>query len=251
MGLPSISKLDISPNKVVKLMMADQFRATKSLPFLAGVDVSEFPPDADLNDLIDTFQDQGFSGLLNYPSSGEIGSAEFVAMAEQGGGNADEYQTMLHSGEMAMLEECRQKEYTGVGYARELELIRLAHQRDIFTAAYAFTPQQAADMAAAGADCICGHCGGTGGGLVGHAATADHETAGRRLNSIMEGAKSVNPDILFFGHGGPFTSPEDTVLMYRYCKADGFIAGSAIDRIPIEKAIISAAKEFKAAKIQN
>ncbi len=247
MGLPSITKLDISPNEVVKLMMVDQFRATKQLPFLAGVDVSEFPADGDLNDLIDTFCDQGFSGLLNYPSSGEIGSAEFVAMAERGGSSDDEYQAMLHSGEMAMLEECRRKERDGVGYSRELELIRIAHDRDIFTAAYAFTPEQAADMARAGADCICGHCGGTGGGLVGHAETADHETASRRLNAIMGGARAVNPNILFFGHGGPFVTPEDTSVMYRYCKADGFIAGSAIDRIPIEKAVIGAAQAFKSA----
>ena len=235
MGLPSITRLDISTNDAVKSMMKDQFLSTKDIPIICGINVGEFPPDGDLNELIDDFMPYGFSGVMNYPTAGEVASPEFVALAEKEG----------REDELKMFEECREKEAAGTGYARELELIRAAHERDLFTIVYAFTPQQAADMAMMGADCVAGHCGGTGGGLVGHTATTTHKAGAYRLQEILTAARKVNPDIIVLGHGGPFSTPEDTAMLYRYSDVDGFIGGSAIDRIPIEKAVIEAAREFK------
>ena len=240
-GLPSIARLDGSTNDAVKSMMKDQFRATKSIPIICGINVAEFSRDGDLNELIDSFMPYGFSGVLNYPSAGEVASDEFVAVAEKGG----------VKDELAMFDQSRENERNGVGYAREIELIKTAHDRDIFTMAYAFTPEQAADMAQAGADMIAGHCGGTGGGLVGHGATVTYEEGGKRLQEIALGARDVNPNIIVLGHGGPFAKPEDTMHMYEYCRVDGFIAGSAIDRIPIEEAVVKAAEAYKSHDLKH
>lgn len=246
-GLPSIAKPERPTNQMVKEMMAEQFRATAQIPIICGINVSELPADGSLDELIDSFLPLGFSGIMNYPTAGEIASSEFVEMAQRGCAQ-DDYQLLLRSSELEMLEDCRRKERDGVGYARELELVRTARQRDIFTIVYAFTPEQAADMACAGADCICGHCGGTGGGLVGHTETADHQSAAQRLQTMLEAARAQAPDVLFLGHGGPFSAPEDTTLMYQYCQVDGFVAGSAVDRIPAERAILETARAFKNVK---
>ena len=234
-GLPSITQLDISTNDTVKSMMADQFAATREIPIICGINVSEFPADGDLGELIDSFMPLGFSGIMNFPTAGEVHSSEFVAVAEAGG-MADE---------LKMFDKARENEKKGLGYSREIELIRAAHVKGFFTAVYAFTEEHAAKMAEAGADLIAGHCGGTAGGLVGHSVTASYEDAGKRLQRIIESAKKVNPNVFVLGHGGPFARPEDVVHMYEFCEADGFIAGSAVDRIPIEKAIIDTARALK------
>lgn len=43
-------------------------------------------------------------------------------------------------------------EETGMGFGLEVDMIRQAHRRGLLTALYVFDPEQAADMAGAGAD---------------------------------------------------------------------------------------------------
>lgn len=247
MGLPSIAFPERPTNEIVQEMFQEQFDATKEIPILAGVDVGQFPADGDLDQLIDSFLDMGFSGIVNFLSAGEIDSADFLTNAHKDQAE-DSFGTLRVSGEQKMFETCREKEAAGVGFAREVALIRRCHERDIFTIVYVFTPEQAAQMAAAGADAVSPHCGGTKGGLVGHAFALDYDTAAARLQSMFDAARAVNPDIILLGHGGPFASPEDTKEMYRRCSAQGFTSGSGIDRIPIETAVMNTARAFKTAK---
>src|SRR5260370_24603962 len=58
-------------------------------------------------------------------------------------------------------------EETGMSYALEVEMIRLAHEKDLFTTPYVFDSQQAEAMARAGADIIVAHMGLTTGGTIG------------------------------------------------------------------------------------
>ena len=58
-------------------------------------------------------------------------------------------------------------EETGMGYALEVDMIRLAHEKDLLTTPYVFEPKQAEDMARAGADIIVAHMGLTTGGAIG------------------------------------------------------------------------------------
>ena len=247
-GLPSIAAADRPTNDIVKEMFADQFAATESIPILAGVDVGQFPADGDLNELIDSFMNMGFSGIVNFLSAGEAASQAFVANASNDVAN-DEFGSLRVSGEQKMFENCRQKEAAGVGFDREVEMIRLCRERDIFTIVYVFTEEQAAKMARAGADAVSPHCGGTVGGLVGHSFALDYDAACNTLQKMFDAARRENPDIILLGHGGPFASPKDTYEMYKRCNAQGFTAGSGIDRIPIENAVIKTAQAFKNAKL--
>lgn len=244
MGMPSIAAPDRPTNEMVKEMFREQFAATKEIPLLAGVDVGQFPADGDLNELIDSFMDMGFSGIVNFLSAGEISSQDFIDNAGKDQAN-DAFGALRVSGEQQMFERCRRREAAGVGFAREVEMIRLCRQRDIFTVVYVFSPQQAAQMAEAGADAISPHCGGTAGGLVGHAFALDYAAASAKLQEMFDAARAVNPNIILLGHGGPFATPEDTKVMYQLCGAQGFTSGSGIDRIPIENAIIQTARMFK------
>ena len=48
-------------------------------------------------------------------------------------------------------------EETGMGYGPEVEMIRTAHQMDLLTTPYAFKPEEAEQMADAGADIVVAH----------------------------------------------------------------------------------------------
>lgn len=87
---------------------------------------------------IDEIKSKGFSGINNYPTVGLI-DGEFSKALEE--------------------KECH--------YLIEVEAIRIAHQKDMFTVAFVFNDMQAAQMIEAGADVICVHLGLTGGGLLG------------------------------------------------------------------------------------
>ena len=63
---------------------------------------------------------------------------------------------------------------------------------------------------------------------------------------VFDAALSVNPDIILFAHGGPMKGPKEAEYVVRKTNAHGFIGGSAAERIPIEKAVLEATKEYKA-----
>ena len=66
-----------------------------------------------------------------------------------------------------------------MGYGLEVEMIRAAHELDLLTAPYVFTPEEARAMAEAGADVLVPHMGLTTGGTIG----ADDRDDARRVRS--------------------------------------------------------------------
>ena len=58
-------------------------------------------------------------------------------------------------------------EETGMSYGQEVDLIRLAHDKDLLTTPYVFNEDDAAAMAKAGADFVVCHLGLTTGGSIG------------------------------------------------------------------------------------
>ncbi|MCD8105293.1 MAG: phosphoenolpyruvate hydrolase family protein [Lachnospiraceae bacterium] len=243
-GRPSIAE-QIRPEKeLLKEMLADQFEVTENIPLIGGISVSDYPADADLNAIVDEVMDMGLSGITNFQTSGMIENSEFVRLAENSPAISAS-QKAQHDGEMKLFEKARRFKAEGLGSEREEELLKKCHERGIFTVAYTFTADQARRYVNAGADIIVGHCGGTAGGLVGHDLTLGYEEAGKRLCTIFEAAREVNPDVLIMGHGGPFWNPEATGEMYRLTGCDGFVSGSAVERIPVERAVIGAVKDFK------
>lgn len=117
-----------------------------------------------LERIIDEMMDLGFSGITNEPFCGLYG--EFFA---------------------------KQLEAAGIGFSREVELIRIAHRKDIFTVGWAFNAEEARIMAEAGADVIGAIVGVTTGGLTGAKEVMTLEEATEEVQKMCLAARDVNP----------------------------------------------------------
>ena len=163
----------------------------------------------------------GFSGVTNEPFAGIYGPA-FAAQLEQ----------------------------AGLGFSKEVELIALAHKKDIFTSGWAFNPQEARRMAEAGADVIGALVGVTAGGLSGAAKSQTLEEATEIVRAICRAAKEVNPQVMILTHGGPFKDPSSAEYSIANSDAVGYAAGSSGERMPTERAVIDVTKSYKNMKLR-
>ncbi|WP_103926837.1 phosphoenolpyruvate hydrolase family protein, partial [Algoriphagus boritolerans] len=137
-------------------------------------------------------------------------------------------------------------EETGMGFDKEVEMVRIASKMDLFSIVYVAKPEEAIQMAEAGADAIIVHVGTTVGGSVGvKGASCTMEDAIERTNSIIEAVNKVNPKIFFLVHGGPINTPEDVRKILEKTNAHGFVGASSLERMGVEKSLTDLTKEFK------
>ena len=100
-------------------------------------------------------------------------------------------------------------EATGMGYDKEIEWIRIAHELDLFTSPYVFDEKQAVDMVNAGADMLVAHVGLTTAGSIGAGVALSLNDAVDTVKAILKAAKQVRNDIIVLCHGGPFDEPDN------------------------------------------
>ena len=137
-------------------------------------------------------------------------------------------------------------EETGMGFEKEVEMVRLATMMDLFSIVYVAKPEEARQMAEVGADAIIAHVGTTVGGSVGVVgATCSMDEAIERTNAIIEAGKEVNPNMLFLTHGGPINTPEDVRDILAKTNAHGFVGASSLERMGVEESLTNLTREFK------
>ncbi|HHY17862.1 MAG TPA: phosphoenolpyruvate hydrolase family protein [Firmicutes bacterium] len=204
-------------NELVLKMAKEILPAVRETPCIAGIGAHD--PRLDLNTFIDHLIEMGFSGITNEPFVGIYGQA-FAA----------------------------QLEAAGLGFSREVDLIRICHEKDVFTVAWAFTPDEGRAMAEAGADVIGAIVGVTAGGLTGATRAQTLEEAAQQIEEIYQAAKEVNPEIIVLTHGGPLKDVETAEYSLIHTSAAGYAAGSSGERIPTETAITEITRQYK--KIQ-
>ena len=137
-------------------------------------------------------------------------------------------------------------EETGMGYGLEVEMIRLAHEMDLLTCPYVFTPEDAVKMTEAGADVLVPHMGLTTKGSIGAETALTLEDSARRVQAMHDAARAVNPDILVLCHGGPIAEPDDAQYIFDHTEGIvGFFGASSIERLPTEVALETQARRFK------
>jgi predicted TIM-barrel enzyme len=142
-------------------------------------------------------------------------------------------------------------EETGMGYGLEVEMIRQAHELDLFTTPYCFTEQEAKEMSAAGADVVVAHLGLTTKGSIGATTAITLDQAPGKVQAIADAAKEVNPEVLVLCHGGPISEPSDAeYVLHRTNGIDGFYGASSMERLPVEKAISDTVKEYKLIRLR-
>jgi len=204
-------------NEIVVEMGHEVIPVVEDTPVLAGVNGTD--PFRQMDVFIEDLKRRGFSGVQNFPTVGLI----------------DE-----DSGFRQNLEE------TGMGYDKEVAMIREAAEQDMLTCPYVFSERQARAMTEAGADVIVSPMGLTTSGDIGAETALDLEAAAERVQAHHDAAKSINEDVLVICHGGPIAWPDDAEYVLNNTEGVvGFFGASSIERLPTEEAIQQQARKFK------
>ena len=202
-------------NDVVMEMAKEVLPVVHKTPVLAGVNGTD--PFCVFDTFLNEVAAVGFSGVQNFPTVGLIDGVFRQNLEE-----------------------------TGMSYALEVEMIRLAHEKDLLTTPYVFDPQQAQAMARAGADIIVAHMGLTTGGTIGAETSLTLDVCVQRIDAIAEAALDVRSDVIVLCHGGPIAEPADAGWVLgkaRHCH--GFYGASSMERLPTEKGITRQVQDFK------
>jgi len=202
-------------NEIVLDMAREVLPVVKRTPVLAGVNGTD--PFCNFDHFLDQLKTLGFAGIQNFPTVGLI-DGTFRANLEE----------------------------TGMGYALEVDLVRLARSKDLLTTPYVFSVDDALAMTEAGADIIVAHMGLTTGGVIGADTALTLEACVDKVNAIAAAARRVNPDIIVLCHGGPIAEPEDARYILERCPdCHGFYGASSMERLPVEKALVAQTQAFK------
>ncbi|MEI9534010.1 phosphoenolpyruvate hydrolase family protein [Moellerella wisconsensis] len=205
-------------NEIVMDMAKEVLPVVKHTPVLAGVNGTD--PFCQFDQFLDAVKAIGFSGVQNFPTVGLIDGV-FRANLEE----------------------------TGMGYSLEVDMIRLAHEKGLFTTPYVFNRENAIAMTEAGADIIVPHMGLTTGGNIGADTALTLKDCVPLINDWANAAKSVREDIIVLCHGGPIATPEDAQYILDNCPdCHGFYGASSMERLPTEIALTQTTTEFKALK---
>lgn len=141
-------------------------------------------------------------------------------------------------------------EETGMGFAKEVEMIRLATMMDLFSIVYVATPEEARQMAEVGADAIIAHVGTTVGGSIGVVdATCNMDEAIARTQEIGDAARNVNKDVFILAHGGPVNTPEDVRNVLSKTDIHGFVGASSLERMGVEQSLTELTRDFKSIRL--
>jgi len=143
-------------------------------------------------------------------------------------------------------------EETGMGFAKEVEMIRLATMMDLFSIVYVATPEEARQMAEVGADAIIAHVGTTVGGSIGVVdATCSMDEAIERTQRIGDAARKINPDVFVLAHGGPVNTPADVREVLSKSDIHGFVGASSLERMGVEQSLTELTRDFKRITLGN
>jgi predicted TIM-barrel enzyme len=165
-------------------------------------------------------KEMGFSGVNNFPTH-----------------------TIVDGHFRGVLEE------TGMSVKKEFEMVALARRMDLFSVVYVGSPEEAVEMAKAGADAIIAHVGTTVGGSIGvKSAVKSWDFTIKRTQEIIDAATRVRKDIFFLCHGGPINTPADADRVMKATDAVGFVGATSLERMGIEESLTNLTREFKKLK---
>jgi predicted TIM-barrel enzyme len=201
-------------NAIVLDMAREVLPVVRDTPVLAGVCGTD--PMRLMDRFLLQIRETGFAGVQNFPTVGLVDGVFRQNLEE-----------------------------TGMGYDREVEMIRVAHKLDLLTTPYVFNPGEAARMAEAGADILVAHMGLTTAGTIGAKTAKSLEQCVSEIAAIVASARQVRDDLLFLCHGGPIAEPDDAAFVLDRCpQLHGFYGASSMERLPTERAITEQTLRF-------
>lgn len=208
-------------NAVVVDMAREVLPIVNKTAVLAGVCGTD--PFRIMPKFLEQLKRMGFAGVQNFPTVGLI-DGTFRANLEE----------------------------TGMGYDKEVEMIRQAHELDLLTTPYVFNVNEAEQMTRAGADVLVCHMGLTTSGSIGAQSGKTLEDCVSLIQEMRDAATAINEDVIVLCHGGPIAEPKDAQFVLSKTKGvHGFFGASSMERLPVEQAITSITKDFKALKFDS
>ena len=201
-------------NEIVMEMAREVLPVTQKTPVLAGVNGTD--PFCIFDHFLDQLKAVGFAGVQNFPTVGLIDGVFRQNLEE-----------------------------TGMGYGLEIDMIRMAHEKDMLTTPYVFSEEDAIAMAEAGADIIVCHLGLTTGGNIGADTAKTLDDCVDYINQWSEAALKKRRDVIILCHGGPISMPDDAGYVLKRCpECNGFYGASSMERLPTEKALTAQTEAF-------
>jgi predicted TIM-barrel enzyme len=144
----------------------------------------------------------------------------------------------------------RDLEETGMGFAREVEVLAHASRMGLFTKAFCTSPEEALAMAEVGVDNIIVHFGNSSGGTVGSKTVLGEDASRKRAGILLDALSAKFSECIVTCHGGAIETPTD---FERFLKIEprlhGYVGGSSAERFPIESSVVQAARQFKNVKL--
>ena len=186
----------------------------QEVPVIAGVNGTD--PTRRMSNFLKQVRDLGFDGINNFPTVGVIDG---------------KFRTTL--------------EETGMGFYKEIEMIEIAHDMDLFTIVYVFDPDESSKMTKAGADVIIAHMNTTIGGAIGADTAFTLEGATPLVQAICDAALAVREDVICLSHGGPIATADDADYITKHTSCVGFVGASSIERFACEVSIPEITASFK------
>lgn len=201
-------------NAIVMDMAREVLPVVGHTPVLAGVCGTD--PFRIMKHFLRDVRHAGFSGVQNFPTVGLFDGTIRIGLEE-----------------------------TGMGYGLEVDMVHQANEMGLLTTPYSFNPDEAANMARAGADILIPHLGLTTKGAIGAHTAVSLEDGVKRVQAMHDAAKRVNKNILVLCHGGPIAEPADAQYILDHTEGIvGFYGASSMERLPVEPAIANRVREF-------
>ena len=198
-------------NRIVVEMACEVLPVARDVPVLAGVCGTD--PFRLMHVFLQEIKAIGFSGVQNFPTVGLIDGLFRQNLEE-----------------------------TGMSFSKEVEMIGIARELDLLTTPYVFSPEEAVEMTAAGADVLVAHMGLTTKGFIGAQTAKTLDEAVAEIQPIHDAAKKERDEILVICHGGP----QDVRYVLENTQGIvGFFGASSVERLPTEQAITAQVRAFK------
>jgi predicted TIM-barrel enzyme len=202
-------------NQIVLEMANEIVPVVKHAAVVAGVCGTD--PFRNLPRFMDELAAIGIVGIINYPTVGLIDGRFRIGLEE-----------------------------TGMGFDREVELIRIASSMGFLTTPYVFNPEEARLMAEAGADIVVAHMGLTTSGDIGAQTAISLDECVDAISTIGRAAREVRGDVILLCHGGPLADPDHYgYVLDRVPGLNGFVGASSVERLATERAIPDVVARFK------
>lgn len=211
-----LGSMPYSNSTEVTMALGRMLRNVRNTPVTAGVSAGD--PYYDYEYMINRYMEMGFSGVTNVPSVSRTNERRLRGYFDQ----------------------------CGMGFQNEVDMAAYCRKKGIFSVFYGYTDDDVRALCAAGVDAIGLHVGGTSGGMLGFKDVPSMDAACEKTQRMLEIAKSENPDVITLSHGGPFDSTPNIRICFERTDVDGFIGASSLERIPVERALMAATKDFLA-----